>query len=87
MVPRTWYHICIGIDTDSGLLRIVDNGVQAFNGKNDYLENTASMKPKSLAGKLLGNGTFWLRQEAQEVTLSVRPSVCPCVILLNSSLC
>ena len=60
MVPRTWYHICIGIDTDSGLLRIVDNGVQAFNGKNDYLENTASMKPKSLAGKLLGNGTFYL---------------------------
>ena len=60
VVPRTWYHICIGIDTDSGLLRIVDNGVQAFNGKNDYLENTASMKPKSLAGKLLGNGTFWL---------------------------
>ena len=58
MVPRTWYHICIGIDTDSGLLRIVDNGVQAFNGKNDYLENTASMKPKSLAGKLLGNGYF-----------------------------
>ena len=30
---------------------------------------------------------FWLRQEAQEVTLSVCVSVCPCVIFVNSTLC
>ena len=29
---------------------------------------------------------FWLRQEAQEVTLSVRPCVCLSVIMFNSSL-
>ena len=44
----------MGIDTNSGFLRIVDNGFQTFTGKNDFLKNSASMKPKSVAGKLLG---------------------------------
>ena len=55
--PRTWYHICVGIDTNSGLLRIVDNGVKTFEGEKDFFKNTASIKPKSVAGKLLGKGS------------------------------
>ena len=54
MVPHSWLHICIGIDTHSGLLRIVDNGVLTFNGKKDSFKNTASIKPKTVASKILG---------------------------------
>ena len=58
VVPHSWYHICVGIDTNSGLLRIVDNGVLTFDGKKDSLKNAASVKPKTVAGKLLGKSTF-----------------------------
>ena len=54
VVPQTWYHVCIGIDTVSGLLRIVDNGVLIVNEEKEYFKNTASLKPKKLDGNLIG---------------------------------
>ena len=54
VVPRTWYHICAGIDTVSGLLQIVDNGVLVLDEEKDILKNTSSIKPKYVKGKLLG---------------------------------
>ena len=50
--PDSWYHICMGLDTASGLLRIVVNGVEVVNEKKEYFRNTADMKPKSLVGKI-----------------------------------
>ena len=53
IVPNSWYHICMGLDTVSGLLRIVVNGVVMVNEEKDCFRNTTLWKPKSLKGKLL----------------------------------
>ena len=53
IVPHSWYHICMGLDTVSGLLRIVVNGVVMVNEEKEYFRNTVQWKPKSLKGKLL----------------------------------
>ena len=53
IVPNSWYHICMGLDTVSGLLRIVVNGVVMVNEEKDFFRNTTLWKPKSLKGKLL----------------------------------
>ena len=53
IVPHSWYHICMGLDTVSGLVRIVVNGIEVVNEEKEYLQNTAQWKPKSLDGKLL----------------------------------
>ena len=53
IVPHSWYHVCMGLDTVSGLLRIVVNGVVMVNEEKEYFRNTKQWKPKSLEGKLL----------------------------------
>ena len=53
IVPNSWYHICMGLDTVSGMLRIVANGVVMVNEEKDYFRNTVQWKPKSLDGKFL----------------------------------
>ena len=53
IVPASWYHVCMGLDTVSGLLRIVVNGVVMVNEEKDFFRNTTLWKPKSLKGKLL----------------------------------
>ena len=52
IVPHSWYHVCMGLDTVSGLLRIVVNGREVVNEEKDYFRNTADMRPKSLVGKI-----------------------------------
>ena len=53
IVPHSWYHVCLGLDTVSGLLRIVVNGVEVVNEEKEYFRNTKTMKPGSLEGKVL----------------------------------
>ena len=53
IVPDSWYHVCLGLNTVSGLLRIVVNGVQLVNEKKEYFKNTADWKPKSLEDKII----------------------------------
>ena len=53
---HSWYHICLGLDTVTGLLRITANGRLIVNEENKYFKNTTSIKPKSLVGKV--NGKF-----------------------------
>ena len=48
IVPHSWYHICMGLDTVSGLLRIVVNGVVMVNKEEDYFRNTMQWKPNSV---------------------------------------
>ena len=43
----------MGLDTVSGLLRIVVNGREVINEEKEYFKNTFVMKPASLAGKVL----------------------------------
>ena len=52
--PYSWYHVCLGLDTVSGLLRIVMNGHMIQNEEKEFFRGTDSIRPKSLAGKLGG---------------------------------
>ena len=42
IVPHSWYHVCMGLDTVSGLLRIVVNGVVMVNEEKEYFRNKIS---------------------------------------------
>ena len=53
IVPHSWYHICMGLDTVSGLLRIVVNGVEVVNEEKEYFRNSTHWKPTSLKGRIL----------------------------------
>ena len=55
MIPHSWYHICFGLDTVSGHLRIVSNGVKIVDMEKQYFKNSTAFKPKSLIGKVKGN--------------------------------
>ena len=35
IVPHSWYHLCMGLDTESGLVRIVFNGVEVVNEEKE----------------------------------------------------
>ena len=52
IVPHSWYHICMGLDTESGLLRVVVNGVEVANEEKDFFKNTTSWKPRSVEAKI-----------------------------------
>ena len=52
--PHSWYHVCLGLDTVSGHLRIVINGQVIFDSIKELFINTTSLKPKSVAGKFVG---------------------------------
>ena len=54
MIPHSWYHVCLGLDTVSGHLRIVINGVKVVDMEKQYFKNSTTMKPKSLIGKVTG---------------------------------
>ena len=53
IVPHSWYHFCMGLDTVSGLLRIVVNGRLVVNEEKEYFKDTTESKPASVEGKIL----------------------------------
>ena len=60
ITPHSWYHVCLGLDTVSGLLRIVINGFEIVNEEKDFFRNTSSIKPTSVAGKFLGMLQYYI---------------------------
>ena len=75
IVPHSWYHVCMGLDTVSGLLRIVVNGILVVNEVKDYFRNTKSWKPRSIENKILlfkahKNG-FWSQQKSAFSNLNI----------------
>ena len=54
IVPHSWYHVCLGLDTVSGLLRIVVNGVKVVDEEKEFFRNTKDWKSSSVKGKVLG---------------------------------
>ena len=58
ITPHTWYHMCLGLDSVTGLIRIVINGFEIVNEIKDFFRNTTSIKPTSVAGKFLGKYIF-----------------------------
>ena len=61
IVPHSWYHICMGLDTVSGLLRIVVNGMEVVNMEKEYFRNTKDWKSNSVKGKVLGTERIILK--------------------------
>ena len=59
IVPNSWYHICMGLDTVSGELRIVVNGKVLVHEEKEYFRNTNSWLPTSLKNKLLVFKGYW----------------------------
>ena len=59
IVPHSWYHVCMGPDTVSGLLRIVVNGKVVVNEEKEYFRNTTSWLPRSLTERLLVFKGYW----------------------------
>ena len=53
IVPHTWYHVCMGLDTVSGLLRVVLNGKVVVNDEREYFRNTSHWKSNSVEGKII----------------------------------
>ena len=78
VVPQTWYHICVGIDTVSGLLQIADNGILVSDEEKDILKNTSSIKPESVRGKLLGRlGILCMKIMMERVDPGERTNIVP----------
>ena len=78
IVPHSWYHVCMGLDTVSGLLRIVVNGVVVVNEEKDYFRNTKQWKPDSLEGKLFifkSYRSFWYQNRGIISNLNIFSSM------------
>ena len=54
MIPHSWYHFCLGLDTVSGLLRFIVNGIEVVNGEKKYFQDTKNWKPESVIEKIAG---------------------------------
>ena len=52
VVPHTWYHACLGLDTTTARLRVAINGLSLYDGSHEYLNNTVRMKPNTLSDRL-----------------------------------
>ena len=81
LVPHSWYHVCLGLDTESGLLRIVVNGIKVVDEEKEYFRNTSAWKPQSLAGKILvfkGYATsFWTQYRGKFSNMNIFSSMLP----------
>ena len=79
IVPHSWYHVCLGLDTVSGLLRIVVNGVKVVDEEKEEFRNTTASKPRSLDGKLLVfkqfYAGFWGQQRGKFTNMNIFSSI------------
>ena len=78
--PHSWYHICMGLDTVSGLLRIVVNGMEVVNMEKEYFKNSATWKPTSLEGHILQFKAylsgFWIQHRNTFSNMNIFISCC-----------
>ena len=78
-MPHSWYHICLGLDTESGLLRIVVNGVEVVDEQKDYFRNTTHWKPVSVKENILVFkgyvGGFWYQFRSTFSNLNIFSSM------------
>ena len=50
---NVWEHLCVGVDTDTGMFTTVQRGIVAFNEVMPVFVNSSSIKPTNLKGKLI----------------------------------
>ena len=78
IVPHSWYHVCMGLNTVSGLLRIVVNGIEIINEEKEYFKNTIKWKPQSVEGKILGFKAwagFWYQHRSAFSNMNIFSSM------------
>ena len=79
IVPHSWYHICLGLDTVSGLLRIVVNGIKVVDEEKEEFRNTTALKPRSLEGKISVfkqfYAGFWGQQRGKFTNMNIFSSI------------
>ena len=89
IVPHSWYHLCMGLDTESGLLRIVFNGVEVVNEEKDYFKNTTEWKPRSVNGKILQfkgkMGLGWYQHRATFSNLNIFSTMMSVISMVERS--
>ena len=75
IVPHSWYHVCLGLDTVSGMLRIVVNGVEVVNEEKAEFRNISNWRPESLDGKILVFKeyftSFWAQKRGKFTNMNV----------------
>ena len=52
IVPHSWYHACVGLNTVSGHLRVVVNGYTIVDEIDSYFIGSSDKRPKNLIGKI-----------------------------------
>ena len=57
IIPHSWYHICMGLDTVSGLLRIVVNGKEVVNKEKEYFSHEKALLESAVAASPDGAST------------------------------
>ena len=81
IVPHSWYHVCLGLDTVSGFLRIVVNGVKVFNVEREEFRNTTAWMPGSLEGKIIVfkqyYSGFWFQHRGKFTNMNIFSSMIP----------
>ena len=79
IVPHSWYHVCLGLDTESGHLRIVVNGVMVLNDKREEFRNTTAWMPESLEGKIIVFkqyfSGFWIQHRGKFTNMNIFSSI------------
>ena len=79
LVPHSWYHVCLGLDTESGLLRIVVNGIEVVDEEKEEFRNTTAWKPQSIEGKILVFKEyltgFWAQQRGKFTNMNIITSM------------
>ena len=69
VVPHSWYHMCLGVDTASGWVRYVLNGELVLDSALDNMKEPSTTKPSSLKGhlyigKMEWNGIFYQSRQS-----------------------
>ena len=79
IVPHSWYHVCLGLDTVSGFLRIVVNGIKVVDEEKEEFRNTTALKPRSLEGKISVfkqfYAGFWGQQRGKFTNMNIFSSI------------
>ena len=52
ILPHSWYHTCLGLDTEKGLMRIVVNGYLVVDRIEAYFENSKDIRPMNLSERI-----------------------------------
>ena len=81
IIPHSWYHVCLGLDTVSGFLRIVVNGIKVVDEEREEFRNTTAWRPESLEGKIVifkqYCSGFWLQHRGKFTNMNIFSSMIP----------